>query len=146
MSFPWNDDSHATLRRMWSAGVSASKIAKHLGQGATRNAVVGKAHRLGLERRNSPIRPLPAGQIPKRFQRANRGQAKGVRLSIMAATVVPFVRKEVAPVALHPTHKCRWITTDDRPWIFCDSACRDGSSYCPDHHARAYQPRIMAAE
>ena len=51
----WTDDRVAMLRELWSKGLSASQIAVQLG-GVSRNAVIGKAHRLGLESRPSPIR------------------------------------------------------------------------------------------
>ena len=52
----WTDDRVDHLRELWSKGLSASQIAAQLGDGVTRNAVIGKAHRLGLEGRPSPIR------------------------------------------------------------------------------------------
>jgi GcrA cell cycle regulator len=51
----WTTDSIATLTELWQAGKSASEIAEHLG-GISRNAVIGKAHRLGLAARPSPIK------------------------------------------------------------------------------------------
>ncbi len=47
----WTDERVETLKRMWAEGQSASQIAKELG-GVTRNAVIGKVHRLGLSNRN----------------------------------------------------------------------------------------------
>ncbi|MBF9034111.1 GcrA cell cycle regulator [Rhodobacterales bacterium HKCCE2091] len=53
----WTDERVETLKRMWSEGQSASQIAKELG-GVTRNAVIGKVHRLGLSNRTSgPVKP-----------------------------------------------------------------------------------------
>jgi len=52
----WTDERVETLRRMWTEGHSASQIAKELG-GVTRNAVIGKVHRLGLSNRNGGARP-----------------------------------------------------------------------------------------
>mgnify|MGYP001054768641 CR=1 FL=1 len=49
----WTDERVETLKTMWSDGKSASQIAKELG-GVTRNAVIGKVHRLGLSNRNAP--------------------------------------------------------------------------------------------
>ncbi|MFN3280196.1 MAG: GcrA family cell cycle regulator, partial [Tabrizicola sp.] len=46
----WTDERVETLKRMWNEGQSASQIAKELG-GVTRNAVIGKVHRLGLSNR-----------------------------------------------------------------------------------------------
>ena len=49
----WTDERVETLKRMWAEGQSASQIAKELG-GVTRNAVIGKVHRLGLSNRGGP--------------------------------------------------------------------------------------------
>ena len=55
----WTDERVETLKRMWSEGQSASAIAKELG-GVTRNAVIGKVHRLGLSNRHDEPEPTPA--------------------------------------------------------------------------------------
>ncbi len=55
----WNDERVATLRKLWTDGLSASQIAKQLG-GVTRNAVIGKVHRLGLAGRPRPRVPPSA--------------------------------------------------------------------------------------
>ncbi|MFC3167309.1 MULTISPECIES: GcrA family cell cycle regulator [Paracoccus] len=55
----WTDERVETLKRMWAEGQSASAIAKELG-GVTRNAVIGKVHRLGLSNRNDEPEPVPA--------------------------------------------------------------------------------------
>ncbi len=52
----WTDERIETLRKMWEAGQTASQIAEQLG-GVSRNAVIGKAHRLGLQSRPSPVKP-----------------------------------------------------------------------------------------
>ena len=51
----WTFDRVETLRRMWAVGATGSEIAATLGCGFTRNAVIGKANRLGLERRLNPV-------------------------------------------------------------------------------------------
>ena len=51
---PWNDDNVARLKELWDQGLPTAQIGKLLD--FTKNAVVGKAHRIGLERRPSPIR------------------------------------------------------------------------------------------
>ncbi|MBM3560110.1 MAG: GcrA cell cycle regulator, partial [Alphaproteobacteria bacterium] len=56
----WNDERVDVLRDLWSQGLSASQIAARL-SGVSRNAVIGKAHRLGLEGRPSPIRGTGTG-------------------------------------------------------------------------------------
>ena len=52
----WNDERIAKLTKMWESGATASQIADELG-GVSRNAVIGKAHRLGLKSRPSPVKP-----------------------------------------------------------------------------------------
>lgn len=51
----WTEERIATLTKMWEGGATASQIAEHLG-GVSRNAVIGKAHRLGLKSRPSPVK------------------------------------------------------------------------------------------
>ncbi|MBY0581940.1 MAG: GcrA family cell cycle regulator [Sphingomonas sp.] len=55
----WTDERIETLRKMWEKGMTASQIAEALG-GVSRNAVIGKAHRLGLQARPSPVKPNDA--------------------------------------------------------------------------------------
>jgi len=57
----WTDERIATLTKMWEGGATASQIAEELG-GVSRNAVIGKAHRLGLKSRPSPVK---ANEAPK---------------------------------------------------------------------------------
>ncbi len=60
----WTDERIDTLKTMWEAGQTASQIAEALG-GVSRNAVIGKAHRLGLQSRPSPVKPNePAAAAP----------------------------------------------------------------------------------
>ncbi|MEM7643502.1 MAG: GcrA family cell cycle regulator [Pseudomonadota bacterium] len=64
----WTDERVETLKRMWGEGATASQIAKELG-GVTRNAVIGKVHRLGLSSRSQgdekPAVEPPAAKAPK---------------------------------------------------------------------------------
>src|SRR6478672_10263594 len=52
----WTDERIDRLKELWSQGITASQIADELG-GVSRNAVIGKAHRLGLQSRPSPVKP-----------------------------------------------------------------------------------------
>src|SRR5688572_27183026 len=56
ISMSWTDERIERLKKMWTQGSTASQIAEELG-GVSRNAVIGKAHRLGLESRPSPVKP-----------------------------------------------------------------------------------------
>jgi GcrA cell cycle regulator len=65
----WTDERVETLKRMWNEGQSASQIAKELG-GVTRNAVIGKVHRLGLSNRvGAAPTPAPAAGKPAKEPR-----------------------------------------------------------------------------
>ena len=75
----WTDERIDQLKQMWEAGLTASQIAEAL-TGVSRNAVIGKAHRLGLQSRPSPVKP---GEAPA------------------AAPVTP-VAAEPAPIAAEP--------------------------------------------
>lgn len=69
----WTDDRIDTLRTMWEKGMTASQIAEALGD-VSRNAVIGKAHRLGLQSRPSPVKPnddsAPAAPAPAPVKKA----------------------------------------------------------------------------
>jgi GcrA cell cycle regulator len=52
----WTDERIERLKELWTQGITASQIAEELG-GVSRNAVIGKAHRLGLQARPSPVKP-----------------------------------------------------------------------------------------
>lgn len=60
----WTDERIETLRKMWDSGLTATQIAEELG-GVSRNAVIGKAHRLGLPARPSPVKPNEAKAAAK---------------------------------------------------------------------------------
>lgn len=62
----WTEERTELLRRLWLEGQSASQIAERLG-GVTRNAVIGKAHRLGLSGRGAPVRREPPKAPPPRL-------------------------------------------------------------------------------
>lgn len=57
----WTNDRVQTLTRLWRDGLSASQIARALAGGVSRNAVIGKVHRLGL---NGRANPSPPGARP----------------------------------------------------------------------------------
>ena len=61
----WTDERIETLAKMWEGGSTASQIAEELG-GVSRNAVIGKAHRLGLKARPSPVKPNEGEDTPAR--------------------------------------------------------------------------------
>ncbi len=65
----WTDERIDRLKELWTQGMTASQIAEELG-GVSRNAVIGKAHRLGLQSRPSPVKPNegPGDSAPSPFE------------------------------------------------------------------------------
>lgn len=84
----WTDERIATLKKMWEGGSTASQIAEELG-GVSRNAVIGKAHRLGLKSRPSPVKT---------------GEKKKKAPPKKAATK-PAIKKTAAKPAAKPAEK-----------------------------------------
>lgn len=84
----WTDDRVEILKKMWGEGQSASQIAKELG-GVTRNAVIGKVHRLGLSNRTTTGAAAPAAAAPK-------AEAKP------KAAPKPAPKEKAEPVAAEP--------------------------------------------
>ncbi|RYD98850.1 MAG: GcrA cell cycle regulator, partial [Sphingomonadales bacterium] len=80
----WTDERIDTLKKMWDSGLTATQIAEELG-GVSRNAVIGKAHRLGLPARPSPVKPNEA----KAAAKAAAPAAKPAPAPAVAATPAP---------------------------------------------------------
>jgi GcrA cell cycle regulator len=70
----WTEERIERLKKMWHDGATASQIADELG-GVSRNAVIGKAHRLGLEARPSPVKPGEEKDTPKKAAKAPASRA-----------------------------------------------------------------------
>ncbi|UUL84325.1 GcrA family cell cycle regulator [Sphingomonas qomolangmaensis] len=85
----WTEERISTLTKMWESGSTASQIAEELG-GISRNAVIGKAHRLGLKPRPSPVK------------NAEPAAAKAAPVAAPAAPPPPAAPKPAAPVVAAP--------------------------------------------
>ena len=102
----WTDDRVETLKKMWGEGQSASQIAKELG-GVTRNAVIGKVHRLGLSNRAgstgaAAAKPEPKAKAPSKPKAAPKQTKAAPKAAAEADTppvpqVVPHTRKQIIP-------------------------------------------------
>lgn len=95
----WTDERIATLTKMWEGGATASQIADELG-GVSRNAVIGKAHRLGLKSRPSPVKANEAKAAPKKDAPAAPKPAAAPKPKpkpAVAAPVVPAVEQHSEP-------------------------------------------------
>lgn len=124
----WTDERVALLKKLWGEGKTAAEIAQALG-GVTRNAVIGKAHRLKLSNRVSPIQQNKKTVIPA----APKIERK------IAAPVFDENKKCVDMMSLGP-RSCRWPHGDPREekFGFCGDAIVPGLPYC----ARACKSRL----
>lgn len=137
----WTDTVISNLRRLWGEGHTTAEIGRRLG--VTKNAVVGKAHRLELPRRPSPIR---RGEHAAR-RRAPRPKVAPLVMLPPAATVqvVPALPPAPRPIPDAPFRRgasqpCCWpLGEPGRPGFrFCDAAADVGKPYCAEHRALAY--------
>ena len=152
----WNDDRVELLKKLWADGLSASQIAGRLG-GVTRNAVIGKVHRLGLSGRATTSRmkshrPRVRAQAAKRLMKprfANVGNP-ALRNLYLGDTepYVPPAEELVIPLnerkyiqTLTETC-CRWPIGDPQQadFHFCGKKKIAGLPYCEVHARRAFQP------
>jgi len=151
----WTDDRVELLKKLWSEGLSASQVAGRLGS-VTRNAVIGKVHRLGLSGRATTSRVKshrPRKRIAstaKRPARARFATNGNPTVRELYATGEPYVapveemdipeaqRKSVETLE---TCSCRWPVGDPQTpdFYFCGGKAVPGLPYCQDHARRAFQ-------
>lgn len=158
MRTDWNDERVATLKRMYYEGYSASAIAKALG-GVTRNAVIGKIHRLGLAgqrtackavRRNVPPRGqyLPPAKKTEKPSAVKRTAVQNEPLGIVVESQPTSIAEKLVVKGMkHLTlleikdGQCKFVskTGKNGEHLFCGrKAC---GSYCPEHKNVVYPPR-----
>lgn len=167
MNCPWNAENEALLMRLYHQGATGSEIAKALfneyGFKPTRNAIIGKIHRV-LARDNKPRFAKPAApKVPKQAKAEPAKDAEALRYrrptnpeplkhyprvqtqpSVKGVPQGPLSydlpeRKNGDAVALVDlqSHHCRYPLDDESGrTFFCGKAKLDGSSYCPEHHDR----------
>lgn len=139
----WSEERVAALTELWRAGHSASQVARQLG-GVTRNAVIGKAHRLGLTGRDLPSRPhLPGQSSSLRPRSEPRTPCLPSRVT---STVLQALAVEIAPTATLLSladDGCRWPIGDPaRPGFgFCGRTRDRGGVYCAEHAPRSTEAR-----
>lgn len=101
----WTDERIEQLRQMWERGMTASQIADELG-GVSRNAVIGKAHRLGLQARPSPVKATEAAAKPAAASPARKAAAPARSEPAAASTEArparPAAKAPAAPAEPKP--------------------------------------------
>ena len=165
----WTDERVEALRKYWSEGLSASQIAAQLG-GVSRNAVIGKVHRLKLSGRGrTPAAPArqkkqvstvgaAAAKQPARALQISRPSVASVGATALASDV-----EVIAPALPHPVRHvesvtlpisrmlsliqlnertCKWPIGDplQPDFHFCGNDAADTGPYCRYHARIAFQP------
>ncbi len=149
----WTDDRVSLLTKLWGEGHTAAEIAQKLG-GVTRNAVIGKAHRLKLSNRASPIQqnkkvsPKPAANKNDKKPAKVVEKAKAPRVKKVAPAPIEHIQEEpiedrddlYSLMELKP-RMCRWPCGDPKEegFGFCGRNAMSGLPYCAEHAKMAYQ-------
>ncbi len=159
----WTDERVELLKKLWADGLSASQIASELG-GVTRNAVIGKVHRLGLSGRTKATRPAAPRvrkarrpSMPPRPSTRVIGntalkvnvvaeqqvEAEVVPMRVLAPAEEPFIPVEERATILQLNEStCKWPIGDpgSDDFYFCGRKSAPGMPYCEHHCGIAYQP------
>lgn len=144
----WTDERVALLTKLWTEGLSASQVAQQLG-GVTRNAVIGKVHRLGLSGRAKPAKPAKRKTRVAAKPRAKTPVTKRVVKAppVPKPTPIPVEAKplpngEYASIMTITDHMCKWPIGDpgSSDFRFCGRATDKDQTYCKAHSQLAYQP------
>ena len=149
----WSDDKVEQLKKLWDSGLSANQIAAELGN-VTRNAVIGKVHRLGLSGRAkmpSTASPRPRKARPTQMVRVSRPMSRGNTALAQAFEVEteadPVAYDNVIPMSQRVTlleltgANCHWPVGDPATpeFFFCGNKSLTGLPYCAHHSRVAYQ-------
>ncbi|MFV0244886.1 MAG: GcrA family cell cycle regulator [Qingshengfaniella sp.] len=127
----WTEERVEILKRMWSDGQSASQIAKELG-GVTRNAVIGKVHRLGLSNRAAP-----AGKTETPAEPPPAAETRAPRPAAPAQPAKPAERREQPAAAPQPS---RAVTPLRKPVVPA------GQPLPPQPSANEISPEALASQ
>lgn len=160
----WADETTERLISLWGQGLSTAEIGRRLG--VSKNAVIGRAHRIGLTGRPSPIRrngepkvyvrkphagantlpplgslaPLPKPQAPAVGLRPQPlpGYTRPTPPAPAAPRAATSVLIEPAPKPYGRVVPCSWPMNNGSPWRFCCQPSERGRPYCPAHTKLAY--------
>lgn len=148
----WTDERVAVLKKLWGEGKTAAEIAGTLG-GVTRNAVIGKAHRLKLSNRASPIVSGKKAAKPKIVKTKKPKPANANAVPPKKHVILESDKdRPRLPLADLGAQDCRWPMGDPQhdDFGFCGDPIASGVPYCLEHAQVAYQAatrnKIIKAE
>ena len=139
----WNDEKVAKLKELWGKGKTASQIAEIIG-GISRNAVIGKAHRLNL---SAKIKARVSSRIQntKLEKDENRDNSKKGKRNRFRSLLIEKDFEPENPKQLEELddHTCKWPVghPDEKSFYFCGRSSLKDFSYCKLHLLYAYQPK-----
>ena len=139
MSAGWTEDRVSRLKELWGSGKTAAQIAEELGN-VTRNAVIGKVHRMGLCGRATPHVPGAGRPDQRRERRGRIPPKKARRLPRPAHPPLTAPDTGLASVVSVRLGQCRWPIGEPQDEAFC--LCgrpRERGAYCAPHGALAYR-------
>ena len=138
----WNEEKVAKLKELWGKGSTASQIAEIIG-GISRNAVIGKAHRLNLsakiKTRNSP-KNYDLLDSNKQIDNPVRGRKSKFKSLIIEKDFEPENPKQLEEL---DENSCKWPVghPNEKSFYFCERSSLKDFSYCKLHLLYAYQPK-----
>ena len=138
----WTYERVEKLKQLWEEGLTASRIAAELGE-VTRNAVIGKAHRLGLSGRMASKKSNGGISIIRK-KRVNISQNQKV-INIAAVINEPMNPTDFENIK---DGLCRWPLgePEEIDFKFCGRNTQEGFVYCQSHYKQAYQPLSKVRE
>jgi GcrA cell cycle regulator len=157
----WDADDDARLTLLWAEGMSTVQIGLRIGR--TKSAVIGRARRLGLLPRPSPLPGPPKPRAVQAAPRAPQTSSPEPQACIVPPhppasgpspeTLPPAARTPnpptTRPVAFSIPKTCQWIepNCDGPPWLMCGAPTVEHGPWCAEHRRRCWasNPRALAA-
>tara|TARA_B100001057_G_scaffold12424_1_gene11806 strand:- start:8578 stop:9072 length:495 start_codon:yes stop_codon:yes gene_type:complete len=139
----WTDEKVSKLKELWGKGNTASQIAEIIG-GISRNAVIGKAHRLNLSAKIKTRAAASSKKFESSIERSNT-QSKQSRRSKFKSLIIEKDFEPENPKQLEELdeNSCKWPIghPDEKNFYFCGRLSLKDFSYCKLHLLYAYQPK-----
>ena len=139
----WTDEKVSKLKELWGKGNTASQIAEIIG-GISRNAVIGKAHRLNLsakiKTRTATSNKNYENSIEEKNVKLRRGRKSKFKSLIIEKDFEPENPKQLEEL---DENSCKWPIghPDEKSFYFCGRSSLKDFSYCKLHLLYAYQPK-----
>ena len=139
----WTEEKVESLKKLWGSGKTASQIAEIIG-GISRNAVIGKAHRLNLsakiKTRAATSNKSFESSIEENNTKSRRGRKSKFKSLIIEKDFEPENPKQLEEL---DENTCKWPVghPDEESFYFCGRSSLKDFSYCKLHLLYAYQPK-----